>query len=98
MNERPPEVRDRDSAVKFVIWCVQQLGLAYHPDTQFAEYVNREGTAAFSPVGAEQLDKLSEKSFFFCDPYEVGSEQFDRLIRQGQGEGSETSVLGDECS
>ncbi len=42
-----PDVHDRDSATQFVKWCVAQIGLGYHPDTRFADYVEDDGTPYF---------------------------------------------------
>lgn len=86
MRQQPPEVRDQESAVHFIKWCVEQLGLGYHPDTPFSDYVGQGGQAAFSSEEARQLDELTEKAFSFCDPYAVGSQEFQRLTRQGRGE------------
>jgi hypothetical protein len=86
MELNPPEVRDRETATRFVRWCVEQLGLGYHPDTRFADYVEEDGRPAFTPAQALQLDELTEKAFAFIDPYEVGMAEFKKLMGQGAGD------------
>ena len=71
VNQKPPEVRDRDSAIRFVEWCARRLGLGYHPDTPFADYVDGEGRPVFSPAQARCLDALTLQAFAYCDPYET---------------------------
>ena len=70
-NQESPQVYDRDSAIGFVEWCALRLGLGYHPDTPFADYVDGDGRPVFSPAQAHGLDALTEQAFAFCDPYEV---------------------------
>jgi hypothetical protein len=82
MTPSPPEVQDRASAVRFVQWCVKMLGLGYHPDTPFADYVDRDGRATFTPAEAARLEEAGEQAFAFCDPYEAGQQEFERLLAQ----------------
>ena len=85
MRPHPPEVHDQEFAVRFIKWCVEQLGLGYHPDTPFSDYVGQGGQAVFAPEEARLLDELTEKAFSFCDPYDVGSQEFQRLTHQDRG-------------
>jgi hypothetical protein len=82
VNTPPPEVHDRESAVRFVKWCVEEIGLGYHPDTQFADYVDGDGRASFSPADVARLEELAELAFEHCDPYEVGHDEFQRILRE----------------
>lgn len=79
-TERPREVNDRATAIAFVRWCVGQLGLGYHPDTSFADYVDREGRATFPSEEARELDKLQDQAFEKCDPYEIGLAEIQKLV------------------
>lgn len=80
----PPDVHDRDSAAAFVRWCVMHVGLGYHPDTPFEDYVDDSGVASFSLDAANTLNELNERAFSFCDPYEVGlAEVRKQLNEQG---------------
>ncbi len=83
MNPSPEEVHDRESAVCFIKWCVEVIGLGYHPDTHFADYVDRDGRAIFSTADAARLEELTECAFQHCDPYEVGQDEFHRLLNTG---------------
>ena len=82
MNTQPLEVHDRESAVRFVQWCVEEIELGYHPDTQFADYVDGDGRASFSPADAARLEELAERAFEHCDPYDVGHDEFQRILRE----------------
>jgi hypothetical protein len=73
-------VHDCKSAVHFARWCLAVIGLAYHPDTPFAEYVDRNGQAAFSAAECARLEELAERAFEHCDPYAIGCEEFQRLL------------------
>lgn len=85
-DPNPPDVSDRESAILFVKWCIEQLALGYHPDTPFADYVGRDGQPIFTPQEAEHLDALTEKAFTFIDPVEVGVEEFERILGQGESQ------------
>lgn len=85
MTSSPPEVQDHESAVRFVQWCVEVLGLGYHPDTPFSDYVDRDGRATFSSSEAARLEEAAERAFAFCDPYEIGQQEFERLLAEDVG-------------
>lgn len=52
---------------------VQQLGLAFHPDTRGSDYVAEGGGLAFTPTEAAEYDRDVEAAFTRGDedPYEV---------------------------
>ncbi len=79
MKIDPPEVQDRESAIAFVVWCVEALGLGYHPDTPFAEYEEQGGQPTFSPAEAARLEELAGRAFGLCDPYEIGEREFQKV-------------------
>jgi hypothetical protein len=81
----PPSVHDRKSAVHFVRWCVAVIGLGYHPDDRFADYVAAGGRPTFRPKEAVRLEALAERAFAYCDPYEIGCAEFERLLGQNPG-------------
>jgi hypothetical protein len=80
MITEAPDVHDRDSAIQFVQWCVAQIGLGYHPDTRFADYVEADGKPVFSADESKRLDDLTEKACGFIDPAEVGLIEFQKLL------------------
>jgi hypothetical protein len=82
MDRMSPEVNDRDSAIRFVKWCVEKLGLGYHPDTRFGDYVETDGTAVFTGLDATRLDELTGKAREFIDPTQVGVQEFQRVLGQ----------------
>lgn len=75
----PLEVNDQSTAVAFIRWCVGCLGMGYHPDTPFADYVDTNGQQCFAPDDAKRLDILQEQAFLYCDPYENGLAEFQRI-------------------
>ena len=78
----PPDVHDRDSAAAFVRWCVSHIGLGYHPDTAFEDYIDSEGGASFTPEIARSLNELNARAFDFCDPYEIGLAEVRRKLKE----------------
>jgi len=83
MNPSPEEVHDAESAGRFVQRCVEVIGLGYHPDTPFADYTDRAGRAFFSAAEAARLEELAERAFEHCDPYDIGHDEFQRLLDTG---------------
>lgn len=69
-NEPPANIEDADSARNFLRWCIDEIGLGFHPDTPFADYVDQAGNRCFQDDFARRLDLLNERVFEFCDPYE----------------------------
>ena len=59
---------------------MDQIGLGYHPDTRFADYISPDGTATYTAEEARQLDELTGQAFEFIDPYEIGMAEFERMI------------------
>ena len=76
----PPDVHDRDSAATFVRWCVSHVGLGYHPDTAFEDYVDGDGRPSFTPEIAQSLNELNTRAFEFCDPYDIGLSEVRRKL------------------
>ena len=81
-NVNSPDVVDRESAVRFIHWCIEQLSFGFHPDTPFDDYRTGEDQPFFSDEIARALDLRMEAAFMFCDPYQVGMEEFERLKRE----------------
>lgn len=73
-------VSDAQSADGFVRWCVEFIGLGYHPDTPFSQYVDEAGRPLFTEAEAQELDILQEASFQFSDPYEIGISLFQEIL------------------
>lgn len=84
MDQQPPEVHDHESAVEFIKWCIGRLGLGYHPDTDFDDYIDGNGNSVFTPAEARHLDEQTERAFGFCDPYDVGQHEFKKLMAKQQ--------------
>jgi hypothetical protein len=80
-----PKVHDRASAIRFVGWCVAVIGLGYHSDDRFADYVADDGRPTFRPKEAVRLEAPAERAFAYCDPYEIGCAEFERLLGQNPG-------------
>ena len=80
MNQTPPDVHDRQPAIAFVKWCVEHLGLGYHSDTPFDDYVEKDGKPVFTSEQTRTLDALTEKACAFIDPAEIGSREFEELL------------------
>ena len=73
MNAFGESITDQSSAERFVEWCVREIGIGFHPDTPFSEYVTvGSGMKVFDIDEAVRLDAMLEQAFKFCDPYETG--------------------------
>jgi len=46
-----------------VDWCIDALGLAYHPDTSVADYVTDDNHRVFDDHLTKRLDYLHEEAF-----------------------------------
>ena len=83
MANDPPEVIDNKSAIAFVQWCVETIGLGYHPDNRFEEYTDSDGNQCFDSAAADKLNCLQEAAFTWCDPYEIRTTEFrDSALRR----------------
>lgn len=71
MNVAPLAINDEGSATRFIAWCVERVGLGYHPDTPFSDYTTDGGARCFSDDEASVLDAATEVAFRFCDPYDA---------------------------
>ena len=80
MTNDPPEVFDNESAAAFVLWCVENIGLGYHPDTRFEDYIDEDGKQSFDVPTAATLNELQNAAFTWCDPYEIGDSEFEKLL------------------
>lgn len=51
---------------------IERLGLAFHPDTRGADYINDDGKRTLSDGEAEQYDRDIDEAFeTHADPYGV---------------------------
>ncbi len=80
MMKPPPHLVDQSTAVEFVKWCVEEVGLGYHPDTSFSDYVLEDGRPCFSATEASTLDELTDVAFKHCDPYKIGEHELRGLL------------------
>ncbi len=75
-------VVDRETAIDFVAACVIQIGPGYHPDTSFAEYVDRIGGPLFGESHSAKLDRVTRAGFWFLKDhlYDVAARHQRRLF------------------
>ena len=77
------EVVDRNSAVRFIRLCVQEIGPGFHPDTPASDYIVIEtGQALFDDSASGKLETLLERAFDFCDPYPVALGDALRVLKR----------------
>lgn len=76
----PPSVTDTPSATQFVFWCLDNIGMGYHPDTAFSEYEDETGKRLFTDDEAEELDALNSQVFDHICPYEIGLAEMRRRM------------------
>lgn len=69
---KAPLVTNEISAKEFIFWCLDRIGLGYHPDTLFDEYVNDDGSPTFPTSEANYLNEQNAVLFEHIDPYHVG--------------------------
>ena len=67
------EILRNDPVWAAYITRVQQLGLAFHPDTRGSDYVAEGGGPAFTAAEAAEYDRDIEAAFARAeeDPYEI---------------------------
>ena len=80
----PPDVYDRESAEAFVRWCVENVGLGYHPDTAFEDYVDADGEPAFAADAVRSLNELNARTLNFCAPYDIGLAEVRRQFTENR--------------
>ena len=72
MTPPPEPVRTPAEAEAFLRWCCAEIGVGFHPDTRFGDYVVDGGVPAFDSAEAARLDRLMAETFFVLpDPYAV---------------------------
>lgn len=75
-----PAVADAGSAEAFLRWCCRAIGLAFHPDTGFRDYIEVDGTRTFTEEEASLLDDQMAAAFkFVVDPYAVCLDEFQAM-------------------
>ena len=65
--------------VRFFQSLYDEFDLAFHPDSEFIDYVDNLGNPTFTEAEALVLDEAMEACFFLCDKagldlYEIGQE------------------------
>jgi hypothetical protein len=71
-------IRDEDGCRRFFQYLVEPLGLIWHPDTRFKDYVVLDtGGPVFTPIAAAVLDHAMAKCFELLGErvYDVGLEE-----------------------
>jgi len=77
-------VSDVASAVAFAHWCVDQIGVGFHPDTPFLDYIDETGCPLFTPG----------ESPFSRRAHRTGLSSFaQHVLRFGRGAAATTSWL-----
>lgn len=80
--EKMPVVRDTESAEAFIRWCCREIGIGFHPDTRFKNYVEASGAATFDDASASRLEREISWAFnFLDDPYKVALDELKRTQR-----------------
>ncbi len=77
------EIKDLSSVKEFLHYCMFDLGLNFHPDTPFKDYVTRDGIPCFNLVQCGKLNVMLFKCFKVClrssaDIYELCVEVMER--------------------
>lgn len=64
-------VTTRAEALAFLRWAAgpDGIGMGFHPDTRFTEYVDGAGARLFTDEQARTLDATLADAFAFLDPY-----------------------------
>jgi hypothetical protein len=77
----PTVAYDQESACGFIKWCVARIGLAYHPDTHFRDYLDHHQQALFLPEEVAVLEALASAAFDVLgdEVYTLGLNEFERL-------------------
>jgi hypothetical protein len=89
-----PNVHDRATAEQFVKACVAEIGLGFHPDTRFEDYVDGDGRRVFPDAEAERLNLMADRAAGFVDLYAVGLAEMRKLDRRLRSEREDlTSAL-----
>ena len=53
---------------QFLLECIEYLGVGFHPDTDFADYIDiRSKEPMYTLEEAEKQNKLMEEAFDFCN-------------------------------
>jgi hypothetical protein len=81
-----PNVHDRATAEQFVKACVAEIGLGFHPDTRFEDYVDAGGNRVFSDAEAERLNLMADRAAGFVDMYAIGLDEMRRQADAGSCE------------
>lgn len=74
-------IKTTDDVKIFLHHLIAEYRLNFHPDTEFNDYVNKDGTHVFSHKEATKLDRAMDKCFRVCaqekaDIYEIGTTAF----------------------
>lgn len=61
----PPvsEVRDEASAKEFLRWCCTNIGLGFHPDTLFKDYIDADNKRLFTDLQSIKCDVMMAQAF-----------------------------------
>lgn len=63
------EVKTEEQALEFFNFLEEKLGLSWHPDTPFSDYIITETEeATFTPEEVSHLDDLMEQAFALFEP------------------------------
>lgn len=88
----PTSITTVDDCRQLVQWCIREIGLGYHPDSDAADYVRlghhaefsgyvSTGEPLFDAETAERLDALHDQAFELIgdEVYEMGVDEFERI-------------------
>ncbi len=80
MEVVPAKIDDEASARRFIASCIKIVGLGYHPDTPFRDYVADDGSRCFSDAEARNFEEATQIAFRYCHPYSVALDAAQRLL------------------
>ena len=65
------EIKNLQDVEKFLRYLIEpqglSIGMGFHPDDYFCDYVNNDGERAFSDEDAATLNKYMEQCFAVCE-------------------------------
>jgi len=81
MRELPQSIESDDNVRQLVEWCVDKIGLGYHPDSRAGDYIAADGDPLFDTDVQLLLDTLHESAVDRGElVYDYGLRRFHQLL------------------
>jgi hypothetical protein len=79
-------INSREDIAAFFNYLVHDLGLSFHPDTPFSEYVQPDNSLCFTLGQVEHLEGILEQCYAWChaediDIYDIALDTFHQTSR-----------------